>query len=787
MTPVDVEAITHYERLLERFPAGEEPPLLIVIGLGGGYLLDALERRAAATKVLAIEPIAEAIAPMFARRDWTEWMTSGRLTLLLGPDYAGAADAWRLVDRRVLTPPMIVTPALEQQFADPVKSAKRIAAQIVLGAQANDAARREFAGRYLLNSLTNLPVICSEGDVTALRGIFAGVPGIVVAAGPSLDQNIEALKNAEGRALIIAVDTAVRPLLAAGIRPHLAVAVDPSEFNARHIRGLPNTQGTWLVAEGSLDPSVFPQYDGRTFTFRVSDHHPWPWLAEHELDRGTLRAWGSVLTTAFDLACHVGCDPVAFVGADLAYTNDLLYCTNTVYEPEWRHVPTVAARAEEVRSWLAQRPTSMSPDIHGNSVLTAPHFVQFRDWLAARSLDCSTKIVNATGAGILHGGRIIQADLGSVPMLAGDGHDLALRARLAGAWSASTARRHRPGRALAAAIASEQGAGVPMNAWLDFAGDSTSAEQILTCLRTAIDGLAQQAPKTKADYLAMQKRYYDARAVTLADARSLVHADYDYASLQASAHQTHVLLDLIQRSYGIEQGANIVSNLKAATTMPRQIRALDFGCGPGRAMEPLARAGVCVDGVDISERMLSFARENPALRDSRFFLGSGNDCGGAPDGEYDLVYSQLCFQHICSREVRNDLIGAFARALRPGGVMFVQMHYYPDRSAGTVPLPHVPWSADDFNASGSNGEADVWPTADELHLLLEDFSHHFNDLRLQFVDFPRTTSLFTEAYSTWFSHLLVSGSTDCSLAPRVYAPIVNPRSGADPAVAPRTT
>ena len=103
--------------------------------------------------------------------------------------------------------------------------------------------------------------------------------------------------------------------------------------------------------------------------------------------------------------------------------------------------------------------------------------------------------------------------------------------------------------------------------------------------------------------------------------------------------------------------------------------------------------------------------------------------------------------------------------------MFVQMHYYPDRTVATVPLPHVPWSADDFNATGSNGEADVWPTPDQLPVVLEDFSRHFQDLRLQFVDFPRTTALFTAAYSTWFSHLLVSGSTACSLGARIYAPI----------------
>ena len=109
--------------------------------------------------------------------------------------------------------------------------------RIISGVRANDEARRQFAGRYLLNTLTNVPVIARESNVTELFGLMTGVPAMIVAAGPSLNRNIEDLKAVEGRALIVAVDTAVRPLLTAGVQPHLAVSVDPSDINARHLQG----------------------------------------------------------------------------------------------------------------------------------------------------------------------------------------------------------------------------------------------------------------------------------------------------------------------------------------------------------------------------------------------------------------------------------------------------------------------------------------------------------------------------------------------------------------------
>jgi len=166
---------------------------------------------------------------------------------------------------------------------------------------------------------------------------------------------------------------------------------------------------------------------------------------------------------------------------------------------------------------------------------------------------------------------------------------------------------------------------------------------------------------------------------------------------------------------------------------------------------------------DISERMLAFARANPRLNASSFFLSRGNDCGEAPDGAYDLVYSHLCFRYIRSRTVRNDLLRAMARALRPGGVVVVEMRFFRSYLAAAIPPPHVPWSAEDGDATVDAGTADVCPTPDELHLVYEDFSRYFEDLRLQFVEVPPT------ARDHLPSQLFVSGSIRGDLASRVHA------------------
>ncbi len=420
------------------------PLQLFVVGPALGAVLDAIERAGAPTRVVALEPEPGVAGLMLARRDWTTWIAQGRLCVLTGPDYRGAMNCGRFVDVSV-PPTVLVSPALAAHRADEVASARSVATRLIAEAEANANARARFGGRYLLQTLANLPVIAREGDAAALDGLFAGRPAVVVGAGPSLDQNLPALAALQDRAIVIGVDTALRPLVAGGVRPHVVAAVDPAELNARHLAGVEGLDDVWLAAEGSLHPSAFPGFAGRTFTFKVSDHEPWPWLKAAGLDRGSLRAWGSVVTSAFDLAQRMGCDPIVFAGLDLSYPVRRPYCANTIYDETWRDaMATYGCTWEQLLDDYFSRIADLRvPDLRGAPVLTTPHLVSFRDWLRQQvAADTSRRVINATGAGIMHGPRLAQASLHealrSGPPLGRQVHDA-----LMAAHTASITRGHR--------------------------------------------------------------------------------------------------------------------------------------------------------------------------------------------------------------------------------------------------------------------------------------------------------------------------------------------------------
>lgn len=392
------------------------PRQLFVIGPALGDFIDDLERSGAPTRLVLVEPDAGVAALLLARRDLTAWITTGRLCVLTGPDYGGAMNCGRHVD--VSAPPtLVVNGVLAAHRAADTAAAEAVARRLVAEAEANADARKRFAGRYLLQTLANLPVIAREGDAAVLDGLAAGHPAIVVGAGPSLDAQLPALAALQDRAVIIGADTALRPLLAGGVRPHLLAGIDPTELNARHLSGVDDLDDLFLAAEGSLHPSAFTGFAGRTFVFKVSDHQPWPSLRAAGLDRGMLRAWGSVVTTAFDLALRLGCAPILFAGLDLSYPVRRPYCANTIYDATWRQaMATYGCTWEQlVDDYFGRLGDLRVADLHDRPVLTSPHLVSFRDWLRQQtSADTSRRFVNTTGAGILHGPRIEHATLHDV-------------------------------------------------------------------------------------------------------------------------------------------------------------------------------------------------------------------------------------------------------------------------------------------------------------------------------------------------------------------------------------
>lgn len=169
------------------------------------------------------------------------------------------------------------------------------------------------------NLWRNLPQMIGQAGVAQVENVLADVPAYVVAAGPSLNNNLVELSRVGESGVILCVDTSYRLLAQEGIVPHLVVATDPSELNERHFHGF--SLGTEPIL--AFDPEVYytipMRLPWRRLVVNLDKCATTRWFEEHLGPWGYLEKGGSVANTAFSLARHMGCCPIVLVGLDLAY------------------------------------------------------------------------------------------------------------------------------------------------------------------------------------------------------------------------------------------------------------------------------------------------------------------------------------------------------------------------------------------------------------------------------------------------------------------------------------
>lgn len=102
--------------------------------------------------------------------------------------------------------------------------------------------------------------------------------------------------------------------------------------------------------------------------------------------------------------------------------------------------------------------------------------------------------------------------------------------------------------------------------------------------------------------------------------------------------------------------------------------ALDFGCGVGRITRALAQ---CFDeciGVDISEEMVTEARDlNRSVPNCSFIVNTVDHLGAFGDNRFDFVYTKAVLQHLPDTRVIRAYIAEFVRVLKPGGLLVFQL------------------------------------------------------------------------------------------------------------------
>ena len=154
-------------------------------------------------------------------------------------------------------------------------------------------------------------------NVDEIENEFKGKDVIVVAAGPSLDDNLEFLKKSYGKKPILCVGTVYSKLQKCGIEPDYVFFMDPQKETYKQLNNT-SENGAKLVIDAAAYWEFSERWQGEKY-IALQNGNP---LAEDEASKRGVRIYdtgGTVTSLAIDVAVKAGAKSIGLVGVDMAY------------------------------------------------------------------------------------------------------------------------------------------------------------------------------------------------------------------------------------------------------------------------------------------------------------------------------------------------------------------------------------------------------------------------------------------------------------------------------------
>ena len=261
-----------------------------------------------------------------------------------------------------------------------------------------------FDKLWAYNIASNAAKISTHYGVNKFFDKYKNIPAIIVSAGPSLEKNIRKLKEIKNKALIIAVDTAMKPLFSHNISPHFIITIDPQKKNSKYFRNV-NFKESVLIAESSVDKEAIDSFNGAIYF--INSIFPLAKYFMEELgDRGDITTGGSVSTAAYDFAIRIGANPIIMVGLDLSFPNYQTHIKGSYHEENFfTEIYKLDSYDSRIYKVLIAGNLREEKNIYNEKVWTDSRFDMYKNWYEEQCLKYKkNKFYNATEGGIIING-----------------------------------------------------------------------------------------------------------------------------------------------------------------------------------------------------------------------------------------------------------------------------------------------------------------------------------------------------------------------------------------------
>ena len=305
---------------------------VVFYGFGCGYFVQALLEINPSIKISIYEPSAELFKIVLEHRPIDKLLNKKNIDVLAFEN-GGEQDVFigHVVSKINSETQLMVLPSYKRVFLDDLKRFEEKLFKSIESYKASLGMNARAEARWILNSLRNFETVVNTPNIFTVKDEFVGKPFIVVAAGPSLENEYENLRviSRKNMAYIFAVGSATYGLIANGILPHAFCSYDPWSHN-EHLFAKLQRNDLPLIFGTSIFSGTLKHFAGQKFHMVISQDTISPYLTQIE-PTSIIQDAPSIAICVLQLAHKFGCSPIILVGQDLGYPRGRFYAKGIDY------------------------------------------------------------------------------------------------------------------------------------------------------------------------------------------------------------------------------------------------------------------------------------------------------------------------------------------------------------------------------------------------------------------------------------------------------------------------
>lgn len=177
-----------------------------------------------------------------------------------------------------------------------------------------------FKNKFIDNIINNLKHIGRSTPINKLKNSYENIPAVVVSAGPSLNKNINELRNFKSKGLILSGCRTLGSLLDRNVYVDCLGIVDPNDISYELVKNNIDKVKCPLIFSDMANKEVVNYHKKEKIFYSSETNLIVNKVFEDNIDN--LYGGGSIAHSLTNLAIYMGCNPIIFVGQDLAYTDN---------------------------------------------------------------------------------------------------------------------------------------------------------------------------------------------------------------------------------------------------------------------------------------------------------------------------------------------------------------------------------------------------------------------------------------------------------------------------------